>query len=140
MSFIDDITSLESVSDTTYVSEIQSIKNEYFRGKPRKNITYLELTPKTKEFILYLVSYSLNFETKKTDYYYRLAKKVQELFQLPGWLLIIPYGDAFTKGHLKLKIKERALDFKKELANNDVIISAIQAHILNKMFRNFLWE
>ena len=117
-----------------------TIQNNYFIGKHKKNSLYIELPPQSKKFVLWLVSYSLNFEIQKADYYYRLAKKIQQQFNIPGWLLLIPLSDGFTKDSLKYKIKEQALEFKKELEYKGVKISTIQAHTLNKMYSNFLWE
>lgn len=139
MSFIPDNQSIEQQSESSILNKKQTIRNDYFIGRPRKNVPYLDLTPIAKQFILYILSYTLNFEIQKSDYYYRMSKLSQDLFRIPGFLLLIPEKE-WTKEHLKIQIKEKAIEFRKELTNNDVTISAIQAHVLNKMYRNFLWE
>ena len=115
-----------------------TIQNTYFKGAGEKNIHYNELTPRGKKFVLWLVSYELNFEPLKIDYYYLPAKKIQTLFHVPGWILLLP-NELITKKTFRKKILTLAHTFNTELQHNK-LLSRYQAHLLNKAYNNFLWE
>ena len=113
---------------------------QYFNGYRNRNTSMTELSIAGKEFVLLLVSYELNFEIKKLDYYYRVAKKVQQIFYIPGWKLLLPGIHGYTKRSIKFNILVLALQFKSELDRKLVLISTIQAHFLNKAYNSLLCE
>ena len=116
------------------------IKPIYFSGSRNRNTTITELSIVGREFVLLLVSYELNFEIKKLDYYFRVAKKVEQLFHIPGWKLILPDVHGYTKISIRRKILKLAILFKSELDGNLFTISKIQANFLNKAYNSLLWE
>lgn len=117
-----------------------TIQNTYFKGAGSRNTQYLELSILGKKFLLNLVSYELNFTPKKIDYYYLGAKKLQTLFHIPGWILLLPTTNYLTKNHFRTKIIAQANEFNSEMIHEIVRISTFQAHALNKAYKNFLWE
>lgn len=120
--------------------EIAINVSKYFYGYRVRNSPLTELTLAGREFVLLLVSYELNFEIKKLDYYFRVAKKVQHLFYIPGWKLLLPDTKLNTKKLVRRKILDLGIMVKSEIENKNLVISTIQAHFLNKSYSNFLWE
>lgn len=117
-----------------------TITNQYFSGQRKRNTFYDELSINGKEFILLLISYELNFEAKKIDYYFRLAKKLQLSFHIPGWLLHLPDPTVYVKKNVRNKIIRLAIIFKNELETEQASISSNQAFFLNNAYKNFIWE
>jgi hypothetical protein len=132
---------LESKVVSNFQYPRQFIENSFFTGSKNNLTTFNDLTEDAKMFLLILVSYQLNFEPNKLDYYFRKAKKIQNLFKIPGWILILPnvkIGN--TKKSLRLSIKDLAINFRLEIQNKTVNISYSQAQALNNAYKNFLWE
>ena len=121
-------------------TKINKITNEYFIGSFIKNTRYVDLTKTGKKFLILLLSYELNFEVRKLDYYFRIAKRLQNLFHIPGWKLLLPNTKLDTRRSLREKIIESANLFKADISKGKVIISLTQAEFLNKAYKNFLWD
>ena len=121
-------------------TKIDKITNEYFTGSCINNTYYVDLTKTGKRFLILLLSYELNFEIQKLDYYFRIAKRLQNLFHIPGWKLLLPNTNLNNRRSLRGKIIEAANLFKSDISKEKVIISLTQAGLLNKAYNNFLWD
>ena len=117
-----------------------AITNQYYSGQRKRNTFYDELSKNGQEFILLLISFELNFEPKKIDYYFRSAKKLQNTFHIPGWRLCLPDSNVYLKKIVRNKIIRLSIIFKNELEKEQTSISSIQAFFLNNTYKNFLWE
>ena len=115
------------------------VQNDYFFGSGNKNITYRELNLIGKRFILWLISYELNFDYSKIDYYYRMVKMLQILFDLPGWILLLPNAEGIRKELLKKHVIHQANAFNVELIKQNIKLSTMQAHALTSAYKKFLW-
>ncbi len=140
MPAIKDETQTIATNEINLSLEPVKVTNQYFSGKRKRNTYYDELTKTGEEYVILLISYELNFEVKKIDYYFRLAKKLQHSFHIPGWKLHLPNPKNFDKKFVRNKIITLAISFKSELDKEQASISVTQAFVLNNAYKNFLWE
>lgn len=139
MSIINEEQSIPGIIWTHFEKKKTYMGNEYFLGSGCKNIKYKELNLTGKRFILWLISYELNFDYAKIDYYFRNAKNLQMLFDLPGWMLLLPNAQGITKDILKKNLINQAIAFKGEQNKQSITLSSLQAHTLNCAYKKFLW-
>lgn len=132
--------SLQTNEQEKFLLKNEIITNSFFLGSQTTPIRYFELSERKKEFVILLLSYELNFQPNKLDYYFRTAKRLQFLFQIPGWKLLLPNSKEFTKSEIRKNIIELANEFKSDIHKKKFSISLLQASALNKAYKNFLWE
>ena len=104
MPAINEELSINVSNDSFLLSQPPRFSNQYFLGYRKRNTSIAELTDIGKEFVILLVSYELNFANKKLDYYFRVAKRVQQLFHIQGWKLLLPDIHGYTKKSARREI------------------------------------
>lgn len=139
MSILEETQQLVVDKDIFY-SKTKIIPNNYFTATQGTSTTGTGLPAAAKEFVILLLSYELNYQPQKLDYYYRTAKRLQQLFQIPGWQLLLPTTKTFSTKTLRKKIILKANQFKSDIQKGTIQISLTQAASLNKAYKNFLWE
>ena len=139
MSILEETKPLES-GKKIFFSKSTIIPNTYFSSSCGSSSTVTKLPNNSRKFIILLLSYELNYRPQKMDYYYRSAKKLQQMFHIPGWQLLLPNEKSFSIISLRKKIILSANKFKSDIQKGRIQISHTQAAALNKAYKIFLWE